>query len=132
MELTLVYRGPLKSQADGKTKHRIRQVLHPQLRTFCFEEFRGNEYILNHVTKVGSFDFFPLVRGDGAMYAELDLTVLRPGPLGKVLAQGGDIDNRLKTLFDALRQPSVLQEIPSGWTQSGLELPLYACWKTIS
>jgi hypothetical protein len=125
MELTLAYRGQLKSQADSKTKHGIRQILHRQLKTFCVEAFKGAEYILSRVTKVGGFEFFPLVRGDGTMYAELELTVLRPGPLGGVLAQGGDIDNRLKTLFDALRQPKVLQEIPAGWMQSGEERPLY-------
>ena len=39
------------------------------------------------------------------MIAELDLTLLRPGPPGNLIVQSGDIDNRLKTLLDALKIP---------------------------
>jgi hypothetical protein len=38
--------------------------------------------------------------------AELDIIFLRQQARGQLIGQGGDIDNRLKTLFDALRMPS--------------------------
>lgn len=37
---------------------------------------------------------------------ELDITLLRQQEPGQLLGEGGGIDNRLKTLFDALRKPS--------------------------
>ena len=39
------------------------------------------------------------------MVADLDILILRPGGPGDVVKDGGDIDNRLKTLFDALTIP---------------------------
>lgn len=42
---------------------------------------------------------------------KLDITILRPEEPGNLVTQSGDIDNRLKTLFDALTIPD-LQQIP--------------------
>jgi hypothetical protein len=52
----------------------------------------------------GDFRFVPLVEGDLRLRVNLDILFLRRDhhPLVK---EGGDIDNRLKTLFDALRIP---------------------------
>lgn len=50
--------------------------------------------------------------------------MLRPEPPGNVLTQSGDIDNRLKTLFDALAVPQ-LQAIPSGSSPTDDERPFY-------
>jgi hypothetical protein len=38
--------------------------------------------------------------------AELDIILLRQQAKGGLVGQGGDIDNQLKTLFEALRIPS--------------------------
>ncbi len=38
--------------------------------------------------------------------------MLRPEPSGTIITQAGDIDNRLKTLFDALRIPQNEGELP--------------------
>jgi hypothetical protein len=35
--------------------------------------------------------------------AEIGLTFLCPEPAGQIVAQGGDIDNRIKTLLDSLK-----------------------------
>jgi hypothetical protein len=58
------------------------------------------------------------------MYAGLEIDFLRPGPPGSLLTSGGDIDNRLKTLFDALRVPKA-SEIPSGDAPGPAEEPLH-------
>ena len=48
----------------------------------------------------------PLVRESLALACALDILFLRKEEPGKLILQGGDIDNRIKTLFDALRMPS--------------------------
>jgi hypothetical protein len=50
--------------------------------------------------------FFPLVRESFALTCALRILFLRKEEPGGLVFQGGDIDNRLKTLFDALRMPS--------------------------
>ena len=56
--------------------------------------------------------------------ADLDIVPLRPGPPGHLLTGGGDIDNQLKTLLDALKMPEV-QELPPGATPRPDEDPFY-------
>jgi len=63
---------------------------------------------------VGPFTFVPLVNPRVDLIAELDIVLLRPEPPGSIITQSGDIDNRLKTLFDALRMPHNLAELPQG------------------
>jgi hypothetical protein len=41
----------------------------------------------------------------------LDILFLRPEASGQIIQTGGDIDNRLKTLFDGLRRPMLANEI---------------------
>lgn len=38
--------------------------------------------------------------------------MLRPEPPGSIITQAGDIDNRLKTLFDALKVPKEASALP--------------------
>lgn len=58
----------------------------------------------------GDRKFFPLVRDTFALTCTLKILFLRKEEPGHVY-QGGDIDNRLKTLFDALAVPSADQII---------------------
>ena len=46
----------------------------------------------------------------------LDIIFLRPEDPGSLVLQGGDLDGRMKTLFDALRIPSKQEEDASGIT----------------
>ena len=46
--------------------------------------------------------------------AELEVTLLWPQTPGNIITSGGDIDNRLKTLFDALKVPSEPSALPIG------------------
>ena len=57
--------------------------------------------------------------------AELSLTLLRPEPPGNLLTQGGDIDNRLKTLFDALTMPRHANALPVGAKPEEGEMPFF-------
>lgn len=67
--------------------------------------------------------FVPLVTSDMEVRCKLDILFLRPGnPTG--LISGGDLDNRLKTLFDALRLPANLEEA-GGKRQEGEDNPTF-------
>jgi hypothetical protein len=50
---------------------------------------------------------------------------LRPEPSGQIIKTGGDIDNRLKTLFDGLRRPIDKNEVPSGDMPQSNEAPFH-------
>jgi hypothetical protein len=49
---------------------------------------------------------------------------MRPDDPGAIV-QRADIDNRLKTLFDALRCPANAQQIPDGWMPTPEDQPLH-------
>jgi hypothetical protein len=58
------------------------------------------------------YRFVPLITQSLSLGAELDILFLRRDPPGKVVSStGGDLDNRLKVLFDALRIPRYDQEV---------------------
>jgi hypothetical protein len=116
MNFTLTYEGKLKSNGDSRHKHEIRKAFHRQLaelwKASPFSQ-RGGCY--DGLTKiVGDYTFLPLTSSAREEVAELRITMLRPqvGP-GYIIGEGGDIDNRLKTLFDSMRMPDKPSEIPS-------------------
>ena len=61
------------------------------------------------------------------LIARLEITFLRPEEPGCLITKGGDIDNRLKTLFDALRIPNEANELPSRVTPQDDEMPIFYC-----
>jgi hypothetical protein len=127
MEFTLTYQGILRANGSLKDKQAIRRELHKQfLKLWDLPPL--NEYLhddkyfkdvpanggLNFVREVGGFKFVPLVNAKFYLLCEIAVTLLRPEPPGSIITQSGDIDNRLKTLFDALRMPKTTDEIPKG------------------
>jgi hypothetical protein len=62
--------------------------------------------------KIGGRQFVPLVRDVVALKCSLKIIFLRQEAPGGMIYQGGDLDNRLKTLFDALQIPDANQIIP--------------------
>ena len=56
------------------------------------------------MTSCGGRQFFPLVRSSLLLHCSLKILFLRKETPGKIY-QGGDIDNRIKTLLDALCAP---------------------------
>jgi hypothetical protein len=55
--------------------------------------------------------FFPLIRNSSGVACSLDILFLRRDAPGDLIMSGGDIDNRIKVLFDALRVPADCSEI---------------------
>jgi hypothetical protein len=135
MQFRLVYEGPLHSTGDAAHKQEVRRALHPQLKALWdYPPLAANRGWLDApmhpddisiIRELGGFRFAPLVSEELRLVAELDVVLLRPSPPGRLLRQGGDIDNQLKTLFDALRHPENLYEIPHGDAPRADEDPLF-------
>src|SRR5579862_2503966 len=60
--------------------------------------------------EVGDREYQPLVRKSLDLNCELQILFLRQQDPGELVSQGGDIDNRVKTLLDALRVPSKAEQ----------------------
>ncbi len=134
MEFVLRYRGPLPSNGNAKEKHQIRRVLDPQLRELCrwFKPFgialtpnlpevqvkgrkaEAPERCFFFWVQVGGLRFLPLISRPHVLECRLDVGMLRREAPGAIIRDGGDLDNRLKTLFDALRMPLEASEVPAG------------------
>ncbi len=130
MEFRLFYEGPLPadtgSGARAKWKHKVRQFLHPQLR----ELWQQNKDLRNYgqatvenpnVTyldlvanrfRSGQHRFVPLITHAAGYWCVLDVLFLRRDVPGNLFEHGGDMDNRLKTLFDALAIPRTTDGLP--------------------
>jgi len=55
---------------------------------------------------------------------DLRITLLQPRAPGGIFSPSGDIDNRLKTLFDALARPRHAQDVPGQWKPGPGEEPV--------
>lgn len=58
------------------------------------------------------FRFAPLVSSRIHFVAVLEILLLRPEPPGEFLTSAGDLDNRIKTLLDALKMPHEATALP--------------------
>jgi hypothetical protein len=122
MRFTLTYQGELLPNAGKREKWRIRRELEPQLRCLWeqlpvsdLSKYKDPSYQPDDcyvgMSKFG-FEFIPLITTKLHLRAELDLLLLAANLPGDLIRQGGDIDNRLKTLFDALSVPANQQQVP--------------------
>lgn len=126
-----VLQGASRNDTRGTHKHEVRKAFHPQLKRLWnitkhlssgrdplpskFVLTINNERpdltlpsrseALAKKYSYGGFRFVPLVTTDLSLICGIDVLFLRPDPPGELI-RSGDIDNRLKTLFDSLRIPS--------------------------
>jgi len=120
MEFYLKYDGPLKSNAGAKDKHKIREYLYPQMKKQWdikpLNHLKGKILTsgreLSVLKEVDGVIFAPLVSSVLEFICQLDITILWTEEPGVISEFGGDIDNRLKTLFDALQCPDINQIKP--------------------
>ena len=68
------------------------------------------EHIADDHTKCG-YRFVPLISTTGGFTCSLDILFLRRDNPGNLITDGGDIDNRIKTLFDGLKMPTTIPEL---------------------
>ncbi|WP_316234214.1 hypothetical protein [Bradyrhizobium sp. SZCCHNR1098] len=123
MKFRLVFEGeiPPRQQTSADIVHGIRLSLAPQLRalwTFLplAEESREwlkhpdeNEKSYAIFEQRGNTIFAPIVSKRNDLQCELEVLFLRRQSPGQLIGDGGDIDNRLKTLLDALSVPPPAQ-----------------------
>jgi hypothetical protein len=146
MEFRLLYQGRLPAQSQSNTrpreKHAIRKVLHLQLMNQWNAHAGLRVYVRSpgiagdarnpsmiHVLANGyekcGFRFLPLVNERfGTVACALDILFLRRDQPGDLVRDGGDIDNRIKVLFDALKVPSHCEELGGAVPEDG-EDPLF-------
>ena len=132
MEFRLIYQGKLpaasQSNTRSKQKHEIRKVLHKQLAELWGKdaELRALQYVPEYAQDLGiratemyklsekyircGYRFLPLITKKRLACA-LDILFLRRDHPGDLIRSGGDIDNRIKVLFDALRMPHECGEL---------------------
>jgi hypothetical protein len=131
MEFRLFYKGPLQSNGGIDDKQKIRREFHSQLKNLWEQEplkglKEGFEDLESKIIKeIGKFKFMPLVCDHLKLIAQVNILLLKHEEPGRIVTQGGDIDNRLKTLLDALRIPKNTNEIPEDDTPKDDELPFY-------
>lgn len=135
MRFVLHYRGPLRANGRPEHKNEIRQAIHSQLaRLWRQEPLSGYPNLLEPRKREGNycllrpfgpFTFVPLVNAEMNVIAELRVTLLRPETPGHLITQGGDIDNRLKTLFDALTMPRHTDQLPAGAAPTADQVPFF-------
>jgi hypothetical protein len=136
VEFRLTYRGrlPAASNTDtrAKDKHLIRRQIHRQLRVLWEDHTALKSKTLPKSGSVRSeveeiadnfarngYRFVPLVRKSAGLACSLNILFLRRDNPGNLVKSGGDIDNRLKVLLDALRMPVSLQELGGFARQEG-------------
>lgn len=107
--ITLVYQGPLKANGRAEHKAELREHFSKQLRRLYEREMLA-EHIRDHiqeacVRQVAGASYTSLANKTFGLHARIDVTMLSVENAGIFSATQGDIDNRLKTLFDALSIP---------------------------
>ena len=130
LEFRLIYDGALLGASGSNTrtqhKHDVRKALHSQLFDLWAKNHSLNAWELNNEQNIreracivlanrfvlNGIRFVPLSWDGLGVACKLDILMLRPDQPGQTLMQSGDIDNRLKTLLDALRIPKVGEYCP--------------------
>ncbi len=140
MEFRLTYRGRLPANGSVVEKQAIRRVFHGQLAELWRREPlrsladpKGNNVLspvpapgqISLIFPLGPFQFTPLVTQRLNLICRLNILFLRPQDPGILIGHGGDLDNRLKTLLDALRIPQDPPEIPKGDQPRASETPFF-------
>ncbi len=133
MQFHIEYEGKLPSQnaKDRKARrrgcHLIRESFHHQLRQLWntrFRPFAGlppcddssyeelqSKYLEANSLQIDDTDlrFFPVINEAAHLVCALDITLYRHQAPGSFVGPGGDLDNHLKVLFDALSTPNQSQ-----------------------
>jgi hypothetical protein len=152
VEFHLIYSGNLLKSAGNSQrrtweKHALRNHFHEQLKRLWEThpalkhyaartvEMGGNgehlmppkpflDYLADGYSRAG-VGFIPLMTEANGLVCELDILLLRPEGPGQLLDSAGDIDNRIKTLIDALRIPDHASEMKKQMEDKADPNPMY-------
>lgn len=142
MKFRLTYQGPLMSNSAGaKHKHEIRRVFHQQLKEYWAlhpwlkDGEMMNEYgqkmegknLLEHRKsqyQYFGYNFVPLVTAKSKLICSINVLYLCHGEPGSLIVSG-DLDNKIKTIFDALKMPATKEELGGYDTPEDGEDPFF-------
>jgi hypothetical protein len=150
MQFRLTYEGQLlgasRNDTRAKHKHEIRKAFHPQLkRLWSFgwlsqwehwpentiksppnqrQKIHMSAALAENFSRNG-YRFVPLCTEALTLLCRVDVLFLRPDAPGSLI-KSGDLDNRLKTLFDALRMPGSADEL-GGYSQPEADEDPFYC-----
>jgi hypothetical protein len=125
MKFRLLYEGEIapRKRANLQDIHAIRMALDPQLRALwqfpplsisapnlLQYKVENDPSSIGLAETRGNWPFIPIVSKKIDLQCALDITFLRRQAPGQLIGDGGDIDNRLKTLLDALSVPPLSQQ----------------------
>ena len=140
MKLTLRFRGELPCNGSAEEKHAIRLQLHSQLQAYWQKDSRLRDIskdlkslqvptlkssrfeVIRPIQGQKNFfwryplcghNFVPLGTSVRESHCHLSLRFYRRTEDEGILFHGGDIDNRLKTFFDALQVPQASEQMPT-------------------
>jgi hypothetical protein len=137
----------MRARADHKQS--IRKKLHPQLkrlwevspflkpmpdldrpqrqgsRIFGRPDPKYSIEVLAQRFSMFGYNFVPLVTRDLELLCSIEILFLRFGDPGGVINRVGDIDNRLKTVFDALSMPRDANQLGSSEIPDTTERPFF-------
>jgi len=118
MALRLRYKGTLppcgNHDSRKEDKHRIRLYFHDQLKRYM-DDPSLQAFLLStsgERKRIGNWQFQPIICTRPPFHCELEIRISTPRLDVSLVENQGDLDSRLKTLFDALRAPRMVQEIP--------------------
>lgn len=90
------------------------------------ETLASNPDFFTQAFDIGNFRFVPFITRSNWLACELEILFLRCEPPGYIVdGESGDIDNRIKVLFDALRMPLEANELPGSAIPEAGERPFY-------
>lgn len=134
MRFTLHYEGPLPARrGSSEDKAHIRDAIEGQLKElWVHQPLSITDYLdpekagesVNALTQRHDHTWAALVSEQMGLRAELDVLMLTPRPPGSVV-HGGDIDNRVKTLLDALSAPAQANQVPPSMRSTSPTDPKY-------
>jgi hypothetical protein len=138
MRLSLVLEGELPSSnaASSKDRQRLRRIFHRQLAQFWKDDkfaatlrsMQAREPSdFTRFEKIRGFHFVPLVVESLDLVCGLEIEFMRRQPPGALIGNGGDLDNRINTLFDALQMPQNENQIPKNDAPNPDEAPFFFC-----
>jgi hypothetical protein len=117
---------PPRAKSKNDHKHDLRKAFHRQIKKLWMEDHRYSgefkvqvgetlttvEQRARRFPPVNEFRFVPFLLTSQRMNCSLDILYLRKGPRGSVIGKA-DIDNRIKTIIDALTMPTLNQLDPT-------------------
>ncbi|MDR1691560.1 MAG: hypothetical protein LBR35_01850 [Rickettsiales bacterium] len=121
MRFKLIYKGQVKINPKKRTQHinKIRMVISEQLKNlYEIDPYSDLKKLMTKtpgkpsiIRTVGGVDFISLISPEMNFLAEINMQLLVPE---LTTTPRADIDNRMKTLLDALRRPQDSHEVAQG------------------